>query len=254
MIFLLLVLCVAGFLVGCLRWRRCRWFLYGLALLLFLLAGCGPLPAWLLDHLQAPYAKRPDITWASRNAIVLLGAGTARVVEGGAVEPTLFANGRILEAFALYHACKQSGGDCKIMVSGGDPYRNGVSEAASYATVLQQLGANSADIELDGRSMSTWQNAQFVRPLIDAYAPQQVVLVTSATHLGRALIFFHHFGMHPTPVRGDYADIRPALIPNSLNLVLTDLALHEYAGLIMYHVYDVMGWNAPPSHGGAATK
>ena len=62
MIFLLLVLCVAGYLVGRLRWRRCRWLLHGLALLLFLAAACGPLPAWLLDHLQASYATRPDIT------------------------------------------------------------------------------------------------------------------------------------------------------------------------------------------------
>ncbi|HTV84091.1 MAG TPA: YdcF family protein [Dyella sp.] len=251
MILLLLVLCLAGYALGRLRWRRCRWFLYGLALVLFLSAGCGPLPACLLDHLQAPYAKRPDIAWASRNAIVLLGAGTTRVVEGGSVEPTLFANGRMLEAYALYHACKQSGGDCKIVVSGGDAYRNGVSEAASYAKVLQRLGADGADIQLDARSMNTWQNAQFVRPLIDAYAPQRLVLVTSATHLDRALIFFAHFGMHPIPVRGDYVDIRPTWIPNSLNLVLTDLALHEYMGLATYHVYDAMGWNAPPSRNGA---
>jgi uncharacterized SAM-binding protein YcdF (DUF218 family) len=251
MIFLLLVLCVAGYLVGRLRWRRCRWFLHGLALLLFLAAGCGPLPAWLLDHLQASYAKRPDITWTSRNAIVMLGAGTARVVEGGAVEPTIFANGRILETYALYHACKQSGGDCKIVVSGGDAYRYGVPEAVSYAKVLQQLGAASDDLQLDVRSMNTWQNAQFVRPLIDSYAPQRLVLVTSATHLNRALIFFAHFGMYPTPVRGDYADIRPTWIPNSLNLELTDLALHEYVGLITYHLYDAMGWNAPPSRNGA---
>jgi hypothetical protein len=65
------------------------------------------------------------------------------------------------------------------------------------------------------------------------------------------MIFFQHFGMHPTPVRGDYADIRPSLVPSSLNLMLTDLALHEVAGLTTYRLYDVMGWNAPPSHSGA---
>lgn len=247
----LLVLCLAGYLLGRLHWRRCQWLFYGLAVLLFLSAGCGPLPSWLLDRLQAPYATRPDITWASRNAIVLLGAGTARVVENAQVEPTLFANGRILEAYALYHSCKQSGGDCKLVVSGGDAYHNGVAEAVSYGKVLQQLGADSADMELESRSMNTWQNAEFVRPLLKAYTPQRVVLVSSATHLNRAGMFFAHFGIDATPVRGDYVDVRPTWMPNSLNLALTDLALHEYVGLLTYRVYNAMGWNAPPSRNGA---
>ncbi|RUL66090.1 YdcF family protein [Dyella dinghuensis] len=249
----LLVLVLIGFLFGLFRWRRCQWTLYGLALALFLASACGPLPKWLLTHLQSPYAVRPDISWAQRNAIVLLGAGTARIEDTDRVEPTIFADGRIIEAYALYRSCKQAGDNCKLVVSGGDAFHNGMSEADSYAAVLQSMGVDPSDLILDARSMNTWQNAQFVQPLLHAYQPQRVVLVTSAFHLRRAQAFFAHFGMDPTPVRGDYIQVRLTWLPNVWNMTLTDTALHEYIGILTYHLYNVLGWNAPPpSRYGAA--
>lgn len=249
---LLLLLLLAGYFFRHFRWRRCRWFFSGLAWLLFLAAGCGPLPAWLLSRLQAPYATRPAINWTAHNAIVLLGAGTARVTAASEIEPMIFADGRILEAYALYRACRQSGNDCKLVVSGGDAFRYGVPEAIAYAKVLQQLGVDNADLVLESRSMNTWQNAQFVSPLLKSYAPQRVVLVSSAVHLSRAQLYFEHFGIDAIPVRGDYADVRQSWLPNSWNLTLTDIALHEYIGVLTYHIYNLMGWNAPPSRYGAA--
>jgi uncharacterized SAM-binding protein YcdF (DUF218 family) len=248
---LVLVLVLAGFLVGWMGWSRGRWFFYSLTILLLLAAGCGPLPRWLLARLQSAYVAQPTINWAQRNAIVLLGAGTSRVDRSSEVVPMIFANGRIVEATTLYRSCRQTNNDCKLIVSGGDADRNGVSEAVSYAAILQQLGVDRADLLLESRSMNTWQNAEFVRPLLSTYAPQRVVLVSSATHLNRARLYFAHFGMDPIPVRGDYADVRMSWMPNSWNLALTDLALHEYIGVATYSFYNMMGWNAPPSRNGA---
>ena len=249
----LLMLVLIGFLFGLFRWRRCQWALYSLTFALLLASACGPLPKWLLIHLQSPYVVRPDISWTQRNAIVLLGAGTARVVGTDQVEPDIFANGRIIEAYELYRSCKQAGGDCKLMVSGGDAYHNGMPEADSYAAVLRSMGVDQPDLILEARSMNTWQNAQFVQPLLNAYQPQRVVLVTSAAHLDRALAYFAHFGTTPIPVRGDYVDVRLTWLPNAWNMMLTDIALHEYVGVLTYHLYNVMGWNAPPpSRYGAA--
>jgi uncharacterized SAM-binding protein YcdF (DUF218 family) len=252
MVLLLLGLLFVSLILVSVRWRRTGWLLALLAFALFFAAGCGPLPAWLLFHLQAPYATRPSIAWASRNVIVVLGAGTSRVPATHEVQPLIFADGRILEAYALYRACKQSGNDCKIVVSGGDAYRYGVAEADAYASVLVSIGMDRADLVLEARSMNTWQNAQFVQPLLKAYQPQQSVLVTSALHLRRAQLFFTHFGMSVIPVRGDYADVRLSWMPNSWNLALTDFALHEYIGVLTYRLYNAMGWNAPPSRNGAA--
>jgi uncharacterized SAM-binding protein YcdF (DUF218 family) len=251
MLIVLLVLCLLGLVFGRLRWRRCQWTFFGLGLLLFFTAGCGPLPALLLKWLQAPYATHSTITWTQRNAIVLLGAGTTHVVATPQVEPNIFANGRIIEAYTLYRSCRQGGNDCKIVVSGGDPFRNGVTEAAAYGEVLTSMGVASSDLLLETHSMSTWQNAQFVQPILKDYRPEQVLLVSSATHLNRARLFFAHFGMNVIPERGDYADVRMTCWPNAWNLALTDFALHEYIGLLTYRFYNLMGWNAPPSRNGA---
>lgn len=249
---LLLLFVLAGYLLGCFGRPGGRWLFYSLTIVWVFAAGCGPLPAWLLARLQAPYVSQPSISWAPRNAIVLLGAGTSRVGRGTEVVPTIFANGRILEAVSLYRSCRQTNNDCKLVVSGGDAFGNGVSEAVSYAEGLQQLGVDRSDLLLDSRSMNTWQNAEFVRPLIDTYAPQRVVLVSSAAHLDRARLYFAHFGMDVIPVRGDYADVRMSWLPNTWNLALTDIALHEYIGMLTYRFYNAMGWNvAPPSRNGA---
>lgn len=237
-----------------LRWRRRRRSaatFFVLALLLLFGAGCGPLPAWLLGRLQSPYAHSPAIDWAPRNAIVLLGAGTARVAANEPVEAPLFGYGRILRAAMLYRDCKSAGRACMLLISGGDAMHLGRSEAAVYGDVLLKLGVDPADLREEGASMNTWQNAQFCAPLLQAYGAQQTVLVSSGLHLQRALLYFGHFGMRPTPVRGDYAQVSWSLLPQAWNLALTDLALHEITGVWRYRFYETMGWNAPAVRPGA---
>lgn len=246
----LIVLVLLGLGLRVLKWRRAGGVALGLAVLLFLAAGCGPLSAWLLRGLQAPYAQRAAVAWTARNAIVLLGTGTVRT-PGGAVEPTVFANGRIDEALALYRACKAGGNDCRLEVSGGDAWHTGEPEAVAYGDLLQRLGVPTGDLLLEPHSMNTWQNAQFSAPLLRNYGAQRVVLVSSATHLPRASLYFAHFGIKATPVRGDWLRARMGWWPQSWNFMVADLALHEYAGMLRYHVYNAMGWNIRATSPGA---
>ena len=251
---LLEVLLVLLLLAFALLWRRCRrsgWTCLVLALLLFFAAGCGPLPAWLLGSLQTPYATVPVPSWAPRNAIVLLGAGNQRATTDGAVEPALFASGRILQAATLYRDCKASGHECMLLVSGGDANHLGLAEAEVYAAALLKLGIAAADIKLEPASMNTWQNAQFSAPKLHDYGAQQVLLVSSGMHLQRAMLYFTHFGVHPLPVRGDYAQVSWSLLPQAWNLALTDLALHEHIGVLRYQLYEALGWNVQATQPGS---
>jgi uncharacterized SAM-binding protein YcdF (DUF218 family) len=197
----------------------------------------------LLGRLQSGFA--PDVAqWGQRNAIILLGAGTVRS-GAGAVEPSLYANGRILRAAELYRSCKATGADCKVEVSGGDAMKLRQAEADVYAITLDRLGIPRADLVLEARSMNTFQNAQFSKPLLMAYGADKVVLVSSAVHLKRAVLYFAHFGIRGEAVRGDYVTARYDWLPTSENLSFADFAIHEYIGVARYHFYNAMGWNAP---------
>lgn len=248
---ILLGLIVIGAALYRLAWRRLGVGVWLMASVLFVSAACGGLPMWLLAGLQAPYAQRPALDWRGNDAIVLLGAGTVRV-PGSGVEPTLFAQGRINQALRLYRDCKAHGGVCKVEVSGGDALHNGRSEAQVYAEALVQLGVARSDLLLEARSMNTWQNAQFSAPLLRAQGVQRVWLVSSAMHLRRASLYFAHFGVHATLVRGDWLTARVGWHPLAWNLAVTDAALHEYVGVWRYHLYNFMGWNAAATQPGAA--
>ena len=248
----LLVLILLAVLLARLRWRRCSRALLALAAVLLLAVGCGPLPGWLLTHLQADYAADAPVAWGRRTAIVLLGASTVRVAPGGRVEASLFAYGRIDKAAALYRECRQvAGRECRLEVSGGDARGLGRPEAAVYAANLQRLGVDPADLLLESSSMNTWQNAQFSGPLLQAYGADRVLLVSSGYHLRRGMLYFAHFGIHAVPVRADYVSSAASWTPSSYNFAMADLALHEYLGIARYRVYDAMGWNVTATKPGA---
>ena len=248
----LIVLVLLALLLA--RWRRRRGsnVLAVLAVLLFVGVGCGPLPVALLTQLQAPYAMRAPVSWGQRNAIVLLGGGTVRVPGTPAIEARLFAYGRISQAAALYHDCRRDAQrSCKVEVSGGDVANRGRSEADVYGQDLRELGVDPADILLETRSMNTWQNAQFSVPLLKAYAPDRVLLVSSGFHLRRGVLYFTHFGIDATPVRADYLSGVRSWEPLAYNFTMSDIALHEYAGILRYRVYNMLGWNVAATRPGA---
>jgi uncharacterized SAM-binding protein YcdF (DUF218 family) len=244
MLTVLLVMLLLSVWLYRLRWRKTGRALLVSSALLFFGIGCGALPRLLSSSLQYRYDVDPPIAWTQRNAIVVLAAGTA-VVDGHALQPSYFVNGRLLRAAQLYHACKTAGGDCHVLVSGGDSQDHGEAEAVVCGRALRALGIPDADISLEARSMSTWQNAQFSRAMLVSYAPRHIVLVTSGIHLRRSLLYFAHFGIEPQPVAGDWVNARREVVPDSWNFMLMDAALHEYLGILRYRVYNLMGWNAP---------
>lgn len=225
--------------------RRAARTLTALCVVLVVAIGCGPVPAWLLDSLEKPFENEPQISWGARNAIVLLGAGTFRI--GKTVEPGLFSYPRIVEAVQLYQACRKASagtnGECKILVSGGDARHHGEPEATVYRHEIVALGVNSDDVLMEPKSMNTWQNAQFSRTVLAQYAPDRTVLVSSAIHLRRSLLYFTHFGMAPIPVRADDLQAAASPLPMAYNFALTDFALHEWIGIARYHMYNALGWN-----------
>jgi len=247
---LLIALLACAWFAGRLGWRRVQRTGVVLALLAVFAAGCGLAPKLLLEGWQAPYAQRPALDWAPSNAIVLLTAGVT-YPPGGPLEPGHTAYSRIAEAVVLYRGCRAAGAQCTLLVSGGDALSTGEPLSLTYTRTLQQLGVPAADLVLELRSHTTWQNAQFSRAPLERIHADRIWLVTSAHHLRRAMFAFRRFGIEVTPVRADYLRGVWSLLPSAYNLYVTDAALHEYVGMALYHWYAWRGrTDAPPESAG----
>lgn len=261
---LMLGLALAGGLA--LTRRRRRWGAALLSVAALLLAGVawGVLPQRLLDGLQGPYAERLEPHWGQRSSvIVLLGAGNTRASADSRPEPNAFALARIHRAAVVHRACHAASvavspaagqtrplpavavTSCRVLVSGGDTGAAGVTEADVYADSLVALGVPRESIVLEERSRNTFENARHTAQLLDGLRADQTVLVTSATHLARSQRYFARFGVGTVAVRADW--LRAARNPAALgyNLLLTDIALHEYLGLAQFQVYEALGLNPP---------
>ena len=198
----------------------------------------------MLRSLQAQYSATA-VDFAGKNAIVVLGLGTETPHDLDGAEVGMFAYGRLTKALEVYEACKRAAAHCTVIVSGGDSQGHGATEAEVYADRLRTLGVPNEDLVTESKSSNTWENALNCAPILTQLNAEHVFLVTSAVHLRRSLVYFHHFGIDAHPVRADYLAPFETLVPLSYNVLLTDLALHEYLGLARYRVYNALHLNPP---------
>lgn len=221
-------------------------------LLSFILVGDGLLSLLLLKPLQNhPIILQPN--WSKRNAIVVLGGGAIKLHQADTdiVRPTIISYSRILEAGRLYLSCKNLTRVCTVIVSGGDALATGKSEAMVFRDELLSLGIKDADIKVEQESMNTYKNAEYTSLLLHREQYDRVFLVTSGIHLNRALLYFSHFGVDATAAPSDYLEAKVSFFPLGYNFATTDFALHEYAGIVRFHVYNFLGWNKNVSRPGA---
>jgi len=197
----------------------------------YVLFASGPVAFLLLGHLEY---QVPSATESEREAIrtiVVLAAYaeldpsvplSSRVSDGTAF--------RLLEAISLFQAAP----DSTVIVSGG-----GVVPAI-MRDVLISAGVPSDHIVVDGESVSTFESAMHLAPMLET-AP--FLLVTSAGHMPRAKGVFQKLGTNPRAVPTHYMSKRNWLaiqyLPSPAHLAYSDLAVSEYAALCWY---GLKGW------------
>lgn len=188
--------------------------------------------------------------------------GEVLVVLGGGTEPaspprtTVEINGagdRVLYAAELYKQGKApfillSGGDIEWLSSGS------TTPAQDMAALLVQMGVPESALWLENESMNTYENALYAKEFLDEQDIDQILLVTSAMHMPRAVALFEKQGFEVTPLPVDFSvtdsisasssegNIISKLIdimPTASNLALTTNAMKEYLG---YFIYKLQGW------------
>lgn len=240
---LLVFLIFIALILLLLNFRKTSLVFLSSSFILFLLIGNGIIPEYLLKQLESPYAKPAALTWEKENAIILLGSGAVKPESNANVQPSALSYAGIYTTARLYENCKKTGNQCLIIISGGDALKTGSSEAMVYRQALLNLNIPNTAIAIEPNSMNTFENARFTRNLLQAKQFSQIVLVTSAVHLKRSLMYFSFFGIDAKPMAADYLTAYKRRWPNSANLFMTDLALHENLGILQFHVYNFLGWN-----------
>lgn len=211
--------------------------------IIFVMQGNGVIASFLLTKLQASYASDKAPSWKENNIILLLGAGTNKVPDENIIRPGIFGYSRILKTAQLYFSCHKSNHKCTIIISGGDVFNMGISEAENYRNNLVAMGIKEKDIYVETESKNTYQNAEFSSKILKEKKYDNLILVSSGLHLKRSLLYFANFNLFPQPIIADYVSAYSSYIPIGYNFALADLAWHEYEGILRLYIYNYMGWN-----------
>lgn len=192
--------------------------------------------AWPLVRTASRIESRQDAGGA--DTIVLLGGGVATATVGGrtAGVPTASSLLRALEAARVFNVI----GARLLIASGGTPRpdRQAMSESAVLRRIVVEAGVPPGDVIEESRSTTTAGQAAFVRELIGGRNVRRIVVVTSPTHMRRALELFRSEQLDAVgsmaPLRSDGSPAPPLLLPNVESLALSDDATYEYAALAYY--------------------
>lgn len=195
-----------------------------------------PVDVWLLRPLENRFAAAQAPGHV--DGVVVLGGAVSVPLSADRALPTLNRDADRLVAFAtLAHRYP----DARLVFAGGPPSppSGGLSEADASRMLLEQLGVQPSRVLVDDQSRTTWENAVNALALAHPQQGETWLLVTSASHMPRAMGAFRGAGwpsVLPWPVA--YRTARqgwPApLQPVGTRLSGVDLAAHEWTGLVAY--------------------
>jgi uncharacterized SAM-binding protein YcdF (DUF218 family) len=141
---------------------------------------------------------------------------------------------RIVEGVRLYRAL----GLQQLVVSGGSALSVDAS-ARGYAELARDLGVSPDSMIVLDQPNDTAQEAKAIR---ERLGDAPFVLVTSASHMPRAMRLMTANGLHAFPAptahrvkAGEYSKLQQ-WVPDGASLNATEIALHEYLGLLALSV------------------
>ena len=125
--------------------------------------------------------------------------------------------------------------NAKLIFTG---YKGKTSKANAMmnARLAQALGVLSEKMIINSEPKDTKEEALFTKSVV---GERPFLLVTSATHMPRAMALFESLGMHPIAAPTDFHKeefVGFFVAPDSYHFDLATLAMHEYVGLLWSYV------------------
>lgn len=225
---LLLLIALGLLLVWFTRFQKSGKTLITAGWLALLLLSLQPVADGLLRPIEDRYP-----TWRGEQKvgyIVILGGGYTWDPQW-APSSNLISNSlpRLNEGIRLWRANPGA----KLIFTGAAAQSNPVSTAEAGARVAESLGVPRADILTLDTPKDTEEEAAAVKAAI---GDVPFLLVTSASHLPRAMIFFQRAGLHPLPAPANQLAINAPLnsweriIPSPVWLMHSDRVGYETLG------------------------
>lgn len=134
---------------------------------------------------------------AAAQVIIVLGGGSVGSVPDGAERGGLMSAGaaRLLTAARL---AKQH--SLPVLISGGQVFSDGASEALVAERILLQLGLPQEQIIVETQARTTQENAAYTAALCRERGYHNVLLLTSALHMPRSMQFFERYLLRLPPI------------------------------------------------------
>lgn len=223
--------------------RRLRWIrLLSLGTLVLLcLLSAHITGSKLVGLLESWYLPFDPARGQHFDAIVVLGGG---IRTKGTLRPTDELSDLTARRTTCGAELYLQGFAPKLLLSGGDPtvLGHGPRESPEMRRWAQRLGVPDQAIVIEDQSRTTYENAVYTKRLL---GNATVLLVTSPSHLPRAVALFKKQGLSPTPAPCGYlSKNRPqdgwdeldpfAFLPTANSLDLTTDAVTEVAGILIY--------------------
>ena len=230
------VIGVVGLLMILVRWARFGWFLLTMAIAGLALAGWTPLGPILLMTLEDRFPKQ--VAPASISGIVMLGGAVdIHITQARDSEAWNDQAERITAVAELANKFPTA----RIILSGGSGHQEAISESSIAKQALIAMGVPGERLELEERSRNTCENAMESVITAKPKSGDVWLLVTSASNMPRAIACFRaaNFPVVSYPVdyhtrgREDFRRIQESIAEG---LAQTDLAAHEWVGLISYRL------------------
>jgi uncharacterized SAM-binding protein YcdF (DUF218 family) len=233
---LLVLLGLIGLGLMATRFKRSGRALAIVSLLLLLIAGYSPLGTLMIHKLESRFPPWDASRGAPDGIIVLGGSISAALSRDYGQVMVMGDAGRVTALAKLARDYPQA----RIVYSGGDASLSGnkLPEAEFVGPLLDAFGIPRERVLLENRSRNTAENAAYTKALVQPKPGERWLLVTSASHMPRAIGCFRHTGFVVEAYPAVWRTRRhPGLLPSpafSNGLGLFDLAVHEWTGLFMY--------------------
>lgn len=167
-------------------------------------------------------------------AVVMAGGVTARASRPDDVAVLGLASRRRLDRAVAWWRERDGR---RLVMSGGNWFGDGVSDAELMSRYAQALGVPASAIALEPHSRTTWDSARRLARMRPGL-PARLVLVTSALHARRAAYAMRGAGFEVCAVAADRQQVQfelpGSLVPQRSALAKTESALHEIVGLAWY--------------------